>query len=511
MLELLSGQLIQAVDAAAREKGLEREEMFIALEQAIQKAARAKYGYEHDIRAEIDRKDGKVTIMRVREVADPIVNDMTQISLKDAKKIKKDIKLGEFITDILPSIDFGRISASNAKQVVVSKVREAERQKQFREYKDKIGEIIYGIVKRVEFGNVIVDLGKGEAMLRRDELLPRETFRQGDRVRAYIYDVRAEARGPQIFLSRTHPQFMAKLFAQEVPEIYDGVIEIKAVSRDPGSRAKMAVISKDHNIDPVGACIGMRGSRVTVVSNELQGEKVDIVLWSPDPATFVVNALNQAEVTKVVVDEESNRLEVVVPDEQLSLAIGRRGQNVRLASMLVGWDIDILTEAEESQRRQEEYKVRSQLFLEALDVDEVIAHLLVSEGFTSVDDIAAAPLEDLSGIEGFSSEVAGELHERAKAFVAERDQKFAKECEALKISEELATTELFSKEQILLLGQGGVKTLNDVADLAGDELVEMLAASPIDKPQAEKIIMDLRASWFADEPKPGDTNATTAA
>src|SRR5579872_5386160 len=335
-------ELLQVADTVARDKGIDRDEVLDAMEQAIQKAGRSKYGQEYDIRAEIDRKNGEIRLMRFREVKDPVENEATQIPLTE---------VGDFLTDPLPPVDFGRIAAQTAKQVIVQKVRDAERQRQYAEYKDRIGEIVNGLVKRVEFGNVIVDLGRAEAILRRDELLPRETFRQGERVRAYIYDVRQEVRGPQIFLSRTHPQYMAKLFAQEVPEIYDGIIEIRAVARDPGSRAKIAVISNDSGIDPVGACVGMRGSRVQAVVAELQGEKIDIIPWSADPATFVVNALAPAEVAKVVMDEEQRRIEVVVPDDQLSLAIGRRGQNVRLASQLTGWDIDILTEAEESERR----------------------------------------------------------------------------------------------------------------------------------------------------------------
>ncbi|HXM84489.1 MAG TPA: transcription termination factor NusA, partial [Stellaceae bacterium] len=410
-------ELLQVADTVARDKGIDRDEVLQAMEQAIQKAGRSKYGQEYDIRAEIDRKSGEIKLMRFREVAEPVVNEATQIPLEAAKKINPEAEIGDFLTDPLPPIDFGRIAAQTAKQVIVQKVRDAERQRQFKEFKDRVGEIVNGLVKRVEFGNVVVDLGRAEAILRRDELLPRESFRQGERVRAYIYDVRQEVRGPQIFLSRTHPQFMAKLFAQEVPEIYDGIIEIRAVARDPGSRAKIAVISNDSGIDPVGACVGMRGSRVQAVVAELQGEKIDIIPWSQDPATFVVNALAPAEVAKVVMDEEQRRIEVVVPDDQLSLAIGRRGQNVRLASQLTGWDIDILTEAEESERRQEEFRTRSALFIQALDVDDVIAHLLVTEGFTSVEDVAFVPLNELSGIEGFEEDVAKELQQRAQVFI----------------------------------------------------------------------------------------------
>jgi N utilization substance protein A len=371
-------EMLQVADTVAREKSIDREQVLEAMEQAIQKAGRAKYGHEHDIRAHIDRQTGEIALVRYRLVADPIENEATQITIEDAAAKNPDAKLGDFIIDALPPIDFGRIAAQTAKQVIVQRVREAERKRQFGEYKDRVGEIVNGIVKRVEFGNVTVDLGRAEAILRRDECIPRESFKVSDRVRAYIYDVREETRGPQIFLSRTHPQFMAKLFAQEVPEIYDAIIEIKSVARDPGSRAKIAVISNDSSIDPVGACVGMRGSRVQAVVAELQGEKIDIIPWSQDPATFVVNALAPAEVAKVVLDEEARRIEVVVPDDQLSLAIGRRGQNVRLASMLTGWAIDILTENEESERRQEEFKSRSALFVEALDVDDVIAGLLVT-------------------------------------------------------------------------------------------------------------------------------------
>ena len=347
-------ELLQVADAVAREKMIEREEVLEAMEQAIQKAGRAKYGLEKDIRATIDRKDGRVKLERFTEVveAEPVESEATQIPLRIAQKIKPGIQLGEFIVDPLPPIDFGRIAAQTAKQVIVQRVREVERRKQFEEYKDRVGEIINGTVKRTEYGNLMVELGRAEALLRRDETIPREAFRNGDRVRAYIYDVREEPRGPQIFLSRTHPGFLAKLFAQEVPEIYDGIIEIKAVARDPGSRAKMAVISRDSSIDPVGACVGMRGSRVQAVVAELQGEKIDIIPWSQDQATFIVNALAPAEVSKVVLDDEGRRVEVVVPDDQLSLASGRRGQNVPVASQLTRYDVDILTEAEESERRQ---------------------------------------------------------------------------------------------------------------------------------------------------------------
>src|SRR3954471_12885840 len=469
-------ELLQVADTVARDKGIDKDEVLEAMEQAIQKAARAKYGQEYDIRAEIDRKTGDMRLLRFREVADPVENEATQIPLAQAKKFNPDAEVGDFITDPLPPIDFGRIAAQTAKQVIVQKVRDAERARQFNEYKDRVGEIVNGLAKRVEFGNVVVDLGRAEAMLRRDELLPRESFRQGERVRAYIYDVRSEPRGPQVFLSRTHPQFMAKLFAQEVPEIYDGIIEIKAVARDPGSRAKIAVLSHDSGIDPVGACVGMRGSRVQAVVAELQGEKIDIIPWSGDPATFVVNALAPAEVAKVVLDEENHRIEVIVPDDQLSLAIGRRGQNVRLASMLTGWDIDIMTEAEESERRTEEFRVRSELFIEALDVDDVIAHLLVTEGFTTVEEIAYADIGELADIEGFDEDVGNELQSRARAYLTERDARFEEERKNLGVADEVANLPHMSPGIMVKLGKAGVKTLDDVADLASDELIEMVGA-----------------------------------
>jgi len=493
-------ELLQVADTVARDKGIDRDEVLQAMEQAIQKAGRSKYGQEYDIRAEIDRKNGEIRLMRFREVADPVENEATQIPLGEAKRLNPEAEVGDFITDPLPPIDFGRIAAQTAKQVIVQKVRDAERQRQFSEYKDRVGEIVNGLVKRVEFGNVIVDLGRAEAILRRDELLPRESFRQGERVRAYIYDVRQEVRGPQIFLSRTHPQFMAKLFAQEVPEIYDGIIEIRAVARDPGSRAKIAVISNDSGIDPVGACVGMRGSRVQAVVAELQGEKIDIIPWSQDPATFVVNALAPAEVAKVVMDEEQRRIEVVVPDEQLSLAIGRRGQNVRLASQLTGWDIDILTEAEESERRTEEFRTRSKMFIDALDVDDVIAHLLVTEGFTSVEEVAFTPLNELSGIEGFDEGVANELQQRARTFLDEQNVKLEARRKELGVSDDIAAIAGVTPALLAAVGEKGVKTLDDLADLAGDELVEMAQPTvKLDQEQANAIIMAARAHWFADE------------
>jgi len=497
-------ELLQVADTVARDKGIDKDEVLEAMEQAIQKAGRSKYGQEYDIRAEIDRRTGEIRLLRFREVAEPVENEATQIPLTAAKRLNAEAEIGDFITDPLPPIDFGRIAAQTAKQVIVQKVRDAERQRQYLEFKDRVGEIVNGLVKRVEFGNVVVDLGRAEAMLRRDELLPRESFRQGERVRAYIYDVREETRGPQIFLSRTHPQFMAKLFAQEVPEIYDGIIEIKAVARDPGSRAKIAVISRDSGIDPVGACVGMRGSRVQAVVGELQGEKIDIIPWSSDPATFVVNGLAPAEVSKVVMDEEQRRIEVVVPDDQLSLAIGRRGQNVRLASQLTGWDIDILTEAEESERRTEEFRTRSQMFIDAFDIDDVIAHLLVTEGFGSIEEVAFVPVEELAEIEGFDIDIATELQERARQALERRDRDYEERYRQLGVADDLAGIEGLTPGMLVTLGENGIKTLDDFAGLAGDELLEMLAASDkggakLELDEANAMIMAGRAHWFEDE------------
>ena len=496
-------ELLTVADTVARDKGIDRNEVLEAMEQAIQRAGRSKYGHEHDIRAHIDRSTGEITLARYIEVvADDaeIENENMQMPITRAKRKKEDAELGEFIVDPLPPIDFGRIAAQTAKQVIVQKVREAERKRQYNEYKDRIGEIVNGVVKRIEFGNVIVDMGRGEALLRRDETIPREHFNNGDRVRAYIADVREEPRGPQIFLSRTHPDFMVKLFAQEVPEIYDGVIQIMAAARDPGSRAKIAVHSNDSSIDPVGPCIGMRGSRVQAVVGELQGEKIDIIQHSEDPATFIVNALAPAEVVKVVLDEEKNTIEVVVPDDQLSLAIGRRGQNVRLASQLSGWNIDILTEAEESDRRQAEFQARTQLIIDALDVDDVIAHLLVTEGFTSIEEVAFVPMEELTTIEGFDDEVAEELRARARNYLERRDEELAEKCRELGVAEDLLGLEGVSVEMAVALAEQGVKERDDLADLAGDELVEMLPPlMKMGEDQANELIMEARAHWFTDE------------
>ncbi len=493
-------EIVLVADTVAREKNIDKEDVFTAMEVAIQKAGRSRYGFEHDIRAKIDRKTGAISLARYREVvADDaeVENEVAQIRISDAKAYDKNIKVGEFIIDPLPPIDFGRIAAQTAKQVIVQKVRDAERNRQYEEYKEKIGTIVNGTVKRVEFGNVVLDIGKTEAVLRRDEIIPREKFKNGDRVRAYVLDVRRENRGPQIFLSRTCPEFMAKLFTSEVPEIYDGIVQIMGVARDPGSKAKIAVKANDMTIDPVGACVGLRGIRVQAVVTELQGEKIDIVSYSEDRAQYLVAALAPAEVTKVVIDEENGRMEAVVPQEQFSIAIGRRGQNVKLASQLLGADIDVLTEEQEQERRANENKVRSQRFMEALDVDEMIAHLLIAEGFSTIDEIAFVDLKELSEIEGFDEDVATELQRRAKDFVEKRNKDFAKKSKDLGIDEQLKTIDGLDQDMIIKLAENNIKTLDDLADLAADELIEILGEETLTQVEANRIIMAAREHWFA--------------
>jgi len=511
-------ELLQIADAVAREKTIDRSIVIQAMEDAIQKAAKSRYGAENDIRCEIDPRTGETKLARVLAVVDTVENDNTQITLADAQRRNPDAKVGDLIAETLPPLDFGRVAAQNAKQVIVQKVREAERDRQYGEYKDRTAEIVNVTVKRVEYGNVIVDLGRAEGIIRRDEMIPRENVRLGDRVRAYIYDVRREQRGPQIFLSRARPEFMSLLFRAEVPEIYDGIVEIKSVARDPGSRAKIAVISRDSSIDPVGACVGMRGARVQAVVNELQGEKVDIIQWNPDAASFIVNALAPAEVTKVVLDEESNRIEVVVPESQLSLAIGRRGQNVRLASQLTGWDIDIVTEQEESERRQKEFGERSQAFMDSLDVDEVIAQLLVTEGFATVEEVAYVDIDEIANIEGFTEETANEIQTRAREYLerieAERDAKRRE----LGVADDLARVAGVTTAMLVAFGENGIKTLEDLADCATDDLVGwterkkdkeseavrhkgVLDGFEIGRKEAEDMIMAARvlAGWISAE------------
>ena len=465
-------ELLQTAEAVAREKMIDPELVIQAMEDSLARAAKSRYGAEMDIRVAIDRKTGRASFTRVRTVTedDLIENHHAQVTVKQAKSFLADPQIGDEIVDEVPPVDLGRIAAQSAKQVILQKVREAERDRQFEEFKDRKGTIINGAVKREEYGNVIVDIGRGEGILRRNEKIGREAYRIGDRIRCYIKDVRREARGPQVFLSRTDPQFMAELFKMEVPEIYDGIIEIKAVARDPGSRAKIAVISYDNSIDPLGACVGMRGSRVQAVVNELQGEKIDIIPWNQDQATFLVNALQPAEVSKVVIDEEAGKIEVVVPDEQLSLAIGRRGQNVRLASQLTGLDIDILTEAEESARRQAEFAERTKLFMDALDVDEMMAQLLVSEGFTNLEEVAYVEVDELLSIDGFDEGTAGELQARARDFLEAANAKAMENARAMGVEDSLVGFEGLTPQMLEALAKDGIKTLEDFATCADWEL-----------------------------------------
>ena len=500
-------ELLQIADAVAREKSIDKAIVISAMEEAIQKAAASRYGIENNIKAEINSETGSITLMRLLEIVEKVDDFSTQINIEDAKLKNPEAVLGgDPIEEELPPIDFGRVAAQSAKQVIFQKVREAERERHYEEFKDRVGEIISGVIKRVEYGTVIVDLGRAEAVIRKDALLPREVYKPGDRVRAYIMEVRREVRGPQIFLSRTHSDFMANLFAQEVPEIYDGIIEIIGVARDPGSRAKIAVLSKDSSIDPVGACVGMRGSRVQAVVNELQGEKIDILSWTDDIASFVVKALQPAEVQKVVLYEGEQRLEVVVPEEQLSLAIGRRGQNVRLASSLCGWDIDILTEDQESERRQKEFQERTNLFMEALDVDELLSQLLVTEGFTDINELAFVDLKEISNIAGFDEDTAEEIQARATDFLNKENKELEEKCNELGIADDLLEIEDLSLKMIVTLGENDVKTLEDFAycssdDLLGwDEIVEgekkreegILEGFDISISQANDLIMSAR-------------------
>ena len=465
-------ELLQIADAVAREKSIDKNIVISAMEEAIQKAAASRYGIENNIKAEINPETGSIALMRLLDVVEKVDDFSTQINLEDAKLRNPNAEIGgEPIEEELPPIDFGRVAAQSAKQVIFQKVREAERERHYEEFKDRVGEIINGVIKRVEYGTIVVDLGRAEAVIRKDALLPREIYKPGDRVRAYIMEVRREVRGPQIFLSRTHPDFMANLFAQEVPEIYDGIIDIIGVARDPGSRAKIAVLSKDSSIDPVGACVGMRGSRVQAVVNELQGEKIDILTWTDDIASFVVKALQPAEVQKVVLYDEEQRLEVVVPEDQLSLAIGRRGQNVRLASSLCGWDIDILTEDQESERRQKEFQERTQFFMEALDVDELLAQLLVTEGFSDITELAYVDEKEISSIAGFDEDTAQEIQARASDFINKENEELEQKCKELGIKDDLLEIEELSLKMIVALGENDVKSLEDFAYCSSDDLL----------------------------------------
>ena len=495
-LSVVRPELLQIAEAVARDKSIEQHIVIEAMEQAIQSVAKKKYGQDLEVKASIDEKTGEIKITRLLHIVEEIEDSSNQISLIQGKSFNKDAKLGDTIYDPLPPIDFGRVAAQTAKQVIVQRVKEADKERQFLEYKDKQGQIINGVVKRVEYGNVFLDLGKAEAYMRKDDTIVRETFRPGDRVRAYITAVKKDLNGPQIYLSRTCNEFMGALFSQEVPEIYDGIIKIISVARDPGSRAKIAVLSNDKTIDPVGACVGMRGSRVQAIVNELQGEKIDIITWSEDPASFIVNTLSPAEVTKVVLDEENQKVEVIVPDDQLSLAIGRKGQNVRLASQVSKWEITILTEGAESERRQAEIKKETQVLIEALVIDDVIAHLLVSEGFKSIEAVAYVPLEELQAIEGFDDNLAKELKDRAIVYLEEKEEEYEKERVQLGVSDEIKSIDGLDAEMLVILGKNNIKTKNDLADLSSDELLEILVGKFENNEEADKIIMKARESWF---------------
>ncbi len=492
-------EMLQIADAVSREKGISKESVLHAMEQAIQSAGRKKYGNEHDIRAEMDHKTGEVSLFRVLTVSEEVEDPAKQVTLEVARIKNTDVQIGDEIRDLLPPIDFGRIAAQTAKQVIIQKVRDAERDKQYEEFKDRTGEIVSAIVKRVDYGNVVLDLGRTEAVMKKDECIPRENFRPGDRVRAYLVDVRRERTGPQIFLSRSHPQFLARLFSQEVPEIYDNIIEIKGVARDPGSRAKICVASRDSSVDPVGSCVGIRGGRVQAVTTELQGEKIDIIQWSPDPAALVVNSLSPAEVVKVVIDEEKHRLEVVVPDEQLSQAIGRRGQNVKLASQVIGWNIDVMTESEESTKRADEFKNVSEAFIQAMDIEDVIAHLLVAEGFRKVTEIASASVSELASIEGFDENIAEALIGRANLYLEATQNELSDSIKRLGVDTKIAEFPNITEEMLVKLGEAGVKSVDDFADLASDELLEILGHGAISNRKADEAIMAARAHWFSDD------------
>ncbi|MBN8829461.1 MAG: transcription termination/antitermination protein NusA [Sphingomonadales bacterium] len=510
-------ELIAIANSVASEKMIDKAIVIEAMEDAIQRSARARYGAENDIRAKLDPDTGDLRLWRVVEVVEVVEDYFKQVDLKAAQKLQPGSVVGDFIVDPLPPVDLGRIDAQSAKQVIFQKVRDAERERQYEEFKDRAGEIITGVVKSVEFGHVVVNLGRAEGVIRRDQQIPREVVRVGDRVRALILNVRRENRGPQIFLSRAHPEFMKKLFAQEVPEIYDGIITIMAAARDPGSRAKIGVISRDSSIDPVGACVGMKGSRVQAVVQEMQGEKIDIIPWSEDTATFVVNALQPATVSRVVIDEEEERIEVVVPDDQLSLAIGRRGQNVRLASQLTGKAIDIMTEADASEKRQREFIQRSEMFQNELDVDETLSQLLVAEGFTELEEVAYVSIDELASIEGFDDELAQELQSRATEALERREAAAREERRTLGVEDSLAEMPHLTEAMLVTLGKAGIKTLDDLADLATDELVAkkrtdprrrrdapedkggILAQYGLSEEQGNEIIMAARAHWFADE------------
>ena len=503
-------EILRIAETVAQEKMIDKEIVLAALEEAIVKAAKTSYGEENEVIAEINPENGEILISRKLLVVKDVKNKFLEIDLKSAKKINAAAEIDDELLDPLPPLDFGRVAAQSAKQVITSKVREAERERQYGEYKDRIGEVVNGIVKRSEFGNIILDLGKAEGVIRKDQTIPRENLRNGDRVKAYIYDVRSEVKGPQIFLSRSHPQFMAKLFTQEVPEIYDGIINIKSVARDAGSRAKIAVYTEDGAIDPVGACVGMRGSRVQAVVNELQGEKIDIIKWSPDIANLAISSLSPAEVLKVVMDEDQNKIEVVVSEAHLSLAIGRRGQNVKLATELTGWEIDILTEDEDSAKRQQDFNEKTKNFVDLLDVDETLSQLLVSEGFSSVEEIVEAEKDELMSIEGFDEDIVLELIERSEKSIERVEKENIQILNNLNVDESLMNFNFLNKAMLVNLAQNEIKTLDDFAGLTTDDLLGyyedrhdknskvqgILEEFNLTKDEGDQLILEARKIWL---------------
>ena len=467
-------ELLRIVDAVANEKSIDKELVISSMESAIQKAALTKFGNENDILVKINRENGEISIQKVLEVVDSVEDSSRQISIDQANKVSEGVEkisVGSKIYEELPQIDFSRIAAQSAKQVINSKVREAERNRQFDDFKDKQGQILSGIIKRLEYGNAIIDLGRAEGVIKKDELIPREILKTGDRVKAYCYEVKQDFKGHQIFLSRAHPQFLAKLFFQEVPEIYEGVIEIKSVARDPGSRAKICVFSKDTSIDPVGACVGMRGSRVQTIVNELQGEKIDIIKWTEDLPTLISESLSPAEIQKVLIDQSNKRIDVILTEENLSKAIGRRGQNVRLASKLTNYEIDILTDKEDSERRQTEFKEKTENLIKNLEVDETLGQLLVSEGFQSIEEISQAKAEDIEKIEAIDTETAQELINRSKENLIKVKEEVGKKLKELGVEDQLINLKGMTQGMLVILGQKNIKKLNDFADLSSDELI----------------------------------------
>ena len=508
-------ELLRIAEAVALEKSIDKELIISSMEIGIAKAAKSKFGQENEIKVLINRDNGNIEIFRKLVISENPENSNTEIKLIDAinlNEINKDKSIGDEVLQPLPSFDFGRIAAQIAKQVISSNVRDAERDRQFNEFIDKKDSILSGIVKRLEFGNIIVDLGRTEAIIQKNELIPREIIKAGDRIKAYCFDVRREQRGQQIFLSRAHPKFMEKLFIQEVPEIYDGLIEIKSSSRDPGSRAKICVKAVDTSLDPVGACVGMRGSRVQAVVNELQGEKIDIVNWSEDPAILVSNALSPAEVLRVNVDTERKKLDVILSEDNLSKAIGRRGQNVRLATKLMNYEINIMTDQEDSERRQIEFKEKTENFVKNLELDETLGQLLVAEGFSTIDDIKDSSAENLLKIEGIEEDTAKALIERAKEFY-ERDQEdISKRIKELGLEESLINLKGLTPGMLVTLGEKKILTLENFADLASDELTggyDVVRGSKIkiegyledfalSKEEADSLIMSARNIVYKD-------------